>query len=132
MALVRVYNGPDGKSHFEDLDLPFVPQDTTSVGRLNPVNQRSPVFIVPEKIQGMFFETQSESYKEWHLNRQRHYLFLIDGDGGLTDDLWVSDGERRQFGRGDVLLLEDMEGEGHISMLPDGHKRLWCAVMLAD
>jgi len=45
------------------------------------------------------------------IGQQRQLLFIIKG----RCEFKVSSGETRQFGAGDVLLLEDPEGEGHCS-----------------
>ena len=47
----------------------------------------------------------------FHTAPARQLLVVLSGGGAIT----VGAGERRRFGSGDVLLVEDGDGEGHSS-----------------
>jgi len=130
IAFIRLYNGDDGHAHFEDLNLEFAPRDPdelqSSVGRLNRVNRRSPVHVIPENIQGGFFETQWENVPEYGNTRQRHYVIFLSG----VCDVWTKTGETRRIYPGDVLLNEDMAGTGHVGRIVE-KPWVWFAIMLA-
>ena len=59
----------------------------------------------------IFRETPADYDFKWHPAPARQLLFILKGRAEFT----VSNGERHVFGAGDVLLLEDTEGEGHCS-----------------
>lgn len=94
--LVRIYTGDDGQSHFEDLGLPEadVQRIATKPGE-DLVFRRSAV----------------DRPVEWHNPTRRQYLIVVDGRMEVS----VADGSARQFQPGDVLLAEDMTGEGHLT-----------------
>jgi len=54
----------------------------------------------------IFRETPSDYDFKWHPAPQRQVIVLIKG----RCESKVSSGETRQFGAGDVVLLEDTEG----------------------
>jgi hypothetical protein len=60
----------------------------------------------------IFVEVPTET-PDWapHVAPRRQWLVVLSGRAAIT----VSDGERREFGTGDVLLMEDTTGEGHLS-----------------
>jgi mannose-6-phosphate isomerase-like protein (cupin superfamily) len=94
--IVRIYTGDDGQAHFEDLDSPTEPiQRVATKPGEDLVFRRSPV----------------DSFSDWHNPSRRQYLFVIDGRMEVS----VADGSSRQFQPGDVLLAEDMTGQGHVT-----------------
>ena len=94
--IVRIYTGDDGQSHLEDLDAP-----------------KEPVLRVATKPgEDLVFRTSVEnSFSDWHNPSRRQYLFVIDGQMEVS----VNDGTSRFFRPGDVLLAEDMTGQGHVT-----------------
>lgn len=100
MKITRIYNDNQGKSHFGDIDI--------------PLSDGGPIGLLSEKYSAdkvIFRETPADYHFEWHCAPARQLLFILKGRVEFT----VSNGERRVFGGGDVLLLEDTEGEGHCS-----------------
>lgn len=100
MNFTRIFNDDQGKSHFGDLNI-----DVRDGGPIGFLSERFPVGEM------MFRETPSDYDFKWHPAPQRQLLFIIKG----RCEFKVSSGETRQFGAGDVVLLEDIEGEGHCS-----------------
>jgi len=100
MKFTRIYNDEEGKSHFGELVLEL--KDGGPIGFLS---ERFPAGDI------IFRETPSDYDFKWHPAPQRQLLFIIKG----RCEFKVSSGETRQFGGGDLLLLEDTEGEGHCS-----------------
>lgn len=102
--IVRIYAGDDGQSHFEDLDLPAEPV------------QR----IATKSGEDLVFRKSAEnSFSDWHSPSRRQYLFVIEGSMEVT----VGDGSSRRFHPGDVLLAEDMTGQGHVTKSVGGFYR---------
>lgn len=108
MTITRVYATPDGESHFEDVEIPL--RDAGAIGALSDA--------VPAG-QVIFRETDPDYDYDWHCAPQRQYIVLLDGH----IEIETSDGEKRRFQGGDVLLVEDTYGKGHRTRTTDGRRR---------
>ena len=93
---VRIYTGDDGQSHMEEMDLP-----TESTHRVATKSGEDLVFRTFEDNRAV----------EWHNPGRRQYLFVLDGQ----TEVEVKDGTKLVFSPGDVLLAEDMTGQGHLT-----------------
>jgi hypothetical protein len=108
MKITRLYSDKNGESHFEDIDIPL--QDGGEIGRL------SDIFPVT----GLMLRENPGDYNyDWHPAPLKQYIVMLEG----MLEVEVSDGERRRFPPGDILLVEDLEGKGHKSRVPDGRPR---------
>src|SRR5687768_262264 len=108
MRVTRIVTGVDGKTHFDDVEIPL--SDAGSIGRLSGMIPATGV---------VFRETPADYDYDWHPAPRRQYIVLLDGAIEIT----VGDGETRQFRGGDVLLVEDTEGRGHRTRTIDGRVR---------
>ena len=117
MNITRVYATPDGESHFEDVEVPL--RDAGEIGALSDA--------VPAR-EVVFRETAPDYDYDWHPAPQRQYIALLDGQ----IEIETSDGERRQFQGGDVLLVEDTHGRGHRTRTTDGRRRRSVFVTLPE
>jgi len=100
MKITRIYNDDQGSSHFGEIDI--------------PLKDGGPIGLLSEKFGAdkiIFRETPADYNFKWHTAPARQLLFILKGRAEFT----VSSGEKRMFGQGDVLLLEDTEGQGHCS-----------------
>ena len=93
MAIVRLYSGSDGESHFEEVDLNGHPE-LTSLTQVSGIS---------------FRRTEGGHFMDWHNAPQRQLVFTLEGDMEIT----IGDGTVRKFGPGDVLWAEDLTGKGH-------------------
>lgn len=100
MKITRLYSGPDGQSHFQDLDMPL--KDNGEWGFL------SESLPVRELI---LRETTASYDFTWHNAPVRQYMIILSGQV----DIEIGDGTIRRFAPGDIVLLEDLTGQGHIS-----------------
>jgi hypothetical protein len=113
---VRLYTGPDGLSHFEELPLPF----DAPTGRGTTPPQASP---------GAFFNRSPAGQDSgWHTAPRRQYVVGISGVTELT----LRDGTARRFGPGDVLLAEDVTGSGHHTKVVGEQDRVSLMIPLGD
>ena len=73
----------------------------------------------------IFRETWGAPDLDWHPAPRRQYIvkFL---DAGV--EITVSDGERRVIGAGEVILVEDTTGKGHLSKAVSGQAR--CSIFI--
>lgn len=100
MKIDRIYNDSKGKSHFGEIAISLA--DGGPIGLLS---EKFPAGTV------IFRETPADYDFKWHPAPARQLLFIIKGSAEFT----VSSGEKRSYGAGAVLLLDDTEGEGHCS-----------------
>jgi len=108
MKIVRLYTGDDGKSHFEDVELPYV--DHTPSGKRTAL----------ENATGILFRENAADYNlDFHPAPRRQYVINLSG----AVEIEVGDGSKRVFRAGDVMLAEDTTGQGHISRALEGKAR---------
>ena len=108
LKVTRVFSGPDGESHFDEEEIELF--DKGEIGRLSKT--------VPAR--GVIFRENEATYNyDWHTAPQRQYVVLLDGE----IEIEVSDGEKRRFRGGDILLVEDTTGKGHRSRTVEKRSR---------
>jgi hypothetical protein len=108
MRIHHLYADADGESHFEDVEIEWV--EETRGGKLS---QRFPA-------SGIIFREVPPVYDlDWHPAPRRQYIINLDAGVKLT----ASDGESRVIGAGEVVLVEDVTGKGHLSQAVEGQMR---------
>ena len=117
----RVYSGADGKSHIEELPLamkPFV--DTEGAhGEAGPTQAAT----------GITFRVSPPGYKlDWHCAPRRQYSISLTG----TTEIEVGDGTVARLGPGDVVLAEDLTGQGHVTRVVGDQPRFYAIVPLKE
>jgi hypothetical protein len=99
MRVTRISTGDDGQSHFEDLEVPLGPGSD----RLSD--------IVP--LTGVIFRhTRAGSHLDYHPAPRRQFVVTLTG----RVEVGCADGTSRVFGPGDVMLADDLTGQGHTSV----------------
>lgn len=97
-AITRIYSDSNGDSHFEDQQIPL--EEAGDIGLLS----------APLPAKNIIFREVVPSYDyDFHNAPQRQYIILLDGKIEIETSL----GEIRQFGAGEILLVEDTTGKGH-------------------
>lgn len=120
-SYVRIYADEQGESHFEDVRVTLNPQE----------------FAPPAPPLNLFALGESRSAAlvggppSWgggvaHPTPRRQLMCILSGSFATT----ASDGETRTFVPGDLFLLEDVDGKGHITKLLE--ETVVLAVGLAD
>ena len=107
MRISRIYTGPDGRSHFEHLDVPLAPS------RYGVLSSPVPVTEV------QFRETPAEGLLDFHTAPRRQFVITLAG----AVEVECGDGTRRRFGAGDIMLADDTTGQGHITREIEGPRR---------
>ena len=108
MRVVRLYTGPDKKSHFEDIQIPL--KDAGEVGYISELYKATGV---------VFRETTGDYNYDFHTAPRRQYVVNLEGEVEIE----VGDGTKRILRSGDILLAEDTTGQGHISRAVAGKPR---------
>lgn len=112
---VRLYAGPDGESHFEDVEVQL-----GDSGRGTDVSRE----VGAESLN--FAEFRDDYIFDQHTAPRRRFVVLLSG----RIEVEVSDGEVRVLGPGTVLLAEDTTGVGHRSRAVGTDQRLSMFVQL--
>ncbi len=100
MAIIRIYTGGDGTSHFEDVEPRFAPRGDQS---------ESAELIPGSGIAIRRFGAKRSN--PWHHAPGRAAVFTLSG----AVDIEIGDGTVRRLGPGDVLIAEDLTGQGHVT-----------------
>ncbi|MBV38707.1 MAG: hypothetical protein CMM23_08650 [Rhodospirillaceae bacterium] len=108
MRIHNLYEDEDGQSHFRDIEVEWVEE-----GRGGKLSERMPAT-------GIIFRQVPPTYElDWHSAPRRQYIINLDAGVEIT----ASDGKARNIGAGEVILVEDISGKGHLSKAIDGQLR---------
>ena len=91
MKVTRVYTGADDESQFDEIEV--------EIEKLQP----------GEGI--VFRHVPPGNFNDWHRAPRRQYVINLSGQSEIE----ISDGTKRRFGPGDIFLVDDTTGRGHIS-----------------
>jgi hypothetical protein len=100
MRIHNLYADTNGESHFRDIEVEWA-----EARRGSKLSKRLPATGI------IFRETQADYDLDWHPAPRRQYIINLDAGVKLT----ASDGESRVIGAGEVILVEDVTGKGHLS-----------------
>lgn len=118
MTYTRIYADANGETHLQDVGPAMKPAAHSAA--VSDMMAATGVF---------FRETAGDDYFiDWHNAPRRQFVVNLSGDVEIT----VSDGEKRCFGPGTILLAEDLTGKGHISRGVGNSRRLVMFVPLAE
>jgi quercetin dioxygenase-like cupin family protein len=100
MRIHNLYEDENGESHWRDIEVEW-----TGEVPGGPQSDRFPA-------SGVIFRQMPASYDmDWHPAPRRQYIVILDGSVQIT----ASDGEVRVLNAGEMALVEDVAGKGHLS-----------------
>jgi hypothetical protein len=108
MRIHNLYADSAGESHFRDIEVEWAHS-----GPGGSLSKRAPATGI------IFRRTEGDYDFDWHNAPRRQYIINLDAAVEIT----ASDGETRVIGPGEVLLVEDVTGKGHISRAVAGQVR---------
>jgi len=108
MRVHNLYVDDKGETHFRDIEIEWV--ESGPGGKLS---KRLPATGI------IFREVQPDYDLDWHPAPRRQYIINLDAGVKIT----ASDGEARIIGAGEVILVEDIKGKGHLSQAVGGKLR---------
>ena len=116
----RVYSGSDGRSHIAEVPWamqPFV--DTEGAhGQTTPT----------QSVASIAFRVSPPGYVlNWHCAPRRQYSIALSGSAEIE----VGDRTVARVNPGDVVLAEDLTGQGHITRVVGDQPRFYAIVPLA-
>ena len=106
MHYLRITVDPDGRSVFEDVELPTTRRPSGISSAIAEVTQAVPVG-------GLVFRRVIVEHEDDrpHVAPRRQFVIHLQGEAEIE----VSGGSTRQVGPGVVVLVEDTWGDGHIT-----------------
>ena len=110
MNYTRIYCYADGESHFEDVSVNVAPVDFAPPAP--PLNMAAPL----EAERTILCAFPAAWVGDWHPTPRRQFCILLSGELEVI----VSDGEKRWFPTGSLILLEDTAGKGHFTRVAGG------------
>jgi len=108
MRVHNLYVDDKGETHFRDIQVEWVEE-----GMAGKLSRRLPATGI------IFRETKPDYDLDWHPAPRRQYIINLDAGVQIT----ASDGESRKIGAGEVILVEDTTGKGHLSKAVDNKIR---------
>ena len=108
MRIHNLYEDEQGQSHFRDIEVEWVAER-----RGSKLSKEFPATAI------IFRQVQPEYDLDWHPAPRRQYIINLDAGVQIT----ASDGESRVIGAGEVILVEDVSGKGHLSKAVEGKMR---------
>ena len=117
MRYVRIFSDAAGASHFQDVEAPAAPGDASTL-----ISEPVPVSRL------MFRQVDSSAVPAWHVAPRRQFVVHVEGEVEVE----VSDGEVRRFAPGNVVLVEDTHGAGHITRALGGRTRTTLFIALQE
>lgn len=109
MRIHNLYEDEQGISHWRDVEVEW---------EIERPDGRKESACLPAS--GIIFRYVPDTYDlDWHPAPRRQYIINLDAGVAIT----ASDGERREIGAGEVILVEDVSGKGHLSQAINGQVR---------
>ena len=108
MRIHNLYTDEKGESHFRDIEVEWVEE-----GPAGKLSKRLPATGI------IFRQVQPDYDLDWHPAPRRQYIINLDAGVQIT----ASDGESRFIKAGEVILVEDITGKGHLSESVGGQMR---------
>jgi quercetin dioxygenase-like cupin family protein len=114
--ITRLYTGPDGQTHAEEIEAKFTAGNTNDVFKMMSTSgaelHRAPAGRV----------------SDWHTAPRRQYVITLSGRGELE----VSGGKKIPVEPGHIELVEDTTGKGHITRVVGTEDRVTLQLPFSD
>jgi hypothetical protein len=122
VKFTRVFADDQGESHIEEVEAVLKATDFAPPAPPLSLSQFTPAARFG------FLNAPPGWSGDWHPAPARQMVFYLVGQV----DGETSDGSKRRFGPGDVVLLEDTTGKGHRSRVVGDQEVLMAVVQLVD
>jgi quercetin dioxygenase-like cupin family protein len=112
IMMTRIYTGPDGLSHAEEVEMKLNGNATEMI-----------------KATGVEFSRRPQGgSNEWHVGPRRQFVITLSGRGEIE----VAGGKKIAVGPGQINLIEDTTGKGHITRNLSSEDRIAITIPLVD
>jgi hypothetical protein len=122
LTYARIYTDAEGESHFSDEKLMF---------QLIDYAPPAPPISVTEALAAeniTFISSPAGWYGDFHPAPRRQFVIVLVGEMVVE----VSDGEKRKFDPGKIILVEDTWGKGHRSIISSNIRATAVAIPLRE
>jgi hypothetical protein len=126
VVVTRIFTGPDGLAHAEDIELNLNARGATDVLKATGAE-----FSVRPPTAGADPRNTAASdpaAPEWHTGPARQFVITLSG----SSEVEVSGGVHVAAGPGHINLIEDTTGKGHITRNFGPEARIALTIPLAD
>jgi mannose-6-phosphate isomerase-like protein (cupin superfamily) len=111
IPMTRIYTGPDGLSHAEEIEMKLNTNATEMI-----------------KATGVEFSRRTGSTNLWHTVPQRQFVITLSGRAEIE----VAGGKKVAVGPGQIFLIEDTTGKGHLTHNLGPEDRIAVTIPLVD
>lgn len=122
LSFVRLFTDADGVSHFAEETLKLEALGTEGMEAALAVNR------IGDVREAQFAMLKSGTREDWHTAPRRQILVCLRGLVEVT----AGDGEKRRVKPGEIVLLEDLSGTGHITHVVGSEDHVALALPLPD
>ncbi|PWU06650.1 MAG: hypothetical protein C5B51_11825 [Terriglobia bacterium] len=116
VMMTRLYTGADGQTHADEVEAKFTVGSTNEVFQLMGVTGAELHRAKPGTVQ------------DWHVAPRRQYVITLSGRAELE----VAGGKKILVGPGNIDLVEDTTGKGHITRVVGNEERVTLQLPLSD
>jgi hypothetical protein len=116
VMITHIYTGPDGQTHTEEIEAKFAPAGGNDAYKLMANSGAELHRAPPGRV------------SDWHTAPRRQYVITLSGQGELE----FSDGKKLSVGPGNIELVEDTTGKGHITRTVGSEDRVTIQVPISD
>jgi uncharacterized cupin superfamily protein len=102
LEYTRLYADDKGVSHFKRENLMMQEDPARAARNVQPIEAAKGATLL---------RLRPGTLETWHRAPRRQYLFVVKGRSEVT----AGDGEKRELGPGDMMLMDDTTGQGHIT-----------------
>ena len=108
LSYTHLYSDAQGVSHFRDEKFTFkaAPSPTGTPG-----DQALSSYEIAGAHGATLLALKPGAVEDWHKAPRRMFLIALQG----TSEVTAGDGEKRRFGPGTIVLMDDTTGKGHIT-----------------
>jgi len=114
--ITRLYTGPDGQTHAEEIEAKFTAGGANDVFKLMGVTGAE------------LHRAAAGTVIDWHTAPRRQYILTLSGRGELE----VSGGKKIPVEPGHIELVEDTTGKGHITRVVGTEERVTLQLPLSE
>ena len=116
VMITRLYTGPDGQTHAEEIEAKFAPGGGNDVYKLMANSGAVLNRAAPGRV------------ADWHTAPRRQYVITLSGHAEVE----LIDGKKIELGPGSIDLAEDLTGKGHITRTVGNEDRVTISIPLSD
>jgi hypothetical protein len=116
LMITRLYTGPDGQTHVEEIEAKFAPGGGNDVYKLMANTGAELHRAPPGRV------------ADWHRAPRRQYVITLSGHAELE----VAGGQKVELGPGSIDFVEDTTGKGHITRTVGNEDRVTIQIPVSD